>query len=81
MELVEPAPSDEHAHIVCECPNTSCSYWVEIPIAVYDRVRAHPRWFIVAPGHEGDAPVLERLPTFTIIEVRAEAFGGSGIEP
>jgi hypothetical protein len=37
---------------VCECARTDCTQRIDVPVDVYERVRARSRHFIVAPGHE-----------------------------
>ena len=39
----------------CECSRDGCSELVEIPLEMYDRVRAIPGAFLVVPGHEDPA--------------------------
>lgn len=45
--------------IVCECGDASCTVRLVVPRAVYERTRADPARFLVAPGHE--APDVERV--------------------
>ena len=44
---------------VCECADGACIDPVQASVDDYRAVRAHPRRFIVAPGH--DEPDLERV--------------------
>jgi hypothetical protein len=37
---------------VCECSDAACLERLRVPVEVYESVRAHPRRFLVAPGHE-----------------------------
>jgi hypothetical protein len=37
---------------VCECGRRECDRVIEITPRAYERIRAHPRRFIVYPGHE-----------------------------
>jgi len=41
----------------CECPDESCVDEIQLPLSDYEAIRAHPRRFIVLPGH--GAPELE----------------------
>jgi hypothetical protein len=54
----------------CECANLGCNLMLELTPADYERVRAHPRRFVVAPGH--DLPevekVVDRVGDYLIIE-------------
>ena len=44
---------DEHVfEFFCECSNIDCTLLLPMTIAEYERVRADPRQFVVAPGHE-----------------------------
>jgi hypothetical protein len=36
----------------CECAELGCTDVIELTAAEYERVRSHPRRFIVLPGHE-----------------------------
>jgi hypothetical protein len=36
----------------CECGSNGCEAIVELPLAEYEHVRAHPERFLVAPGHD-----------------------------
>jgi hypothetical protein len=42
---------------ICECADRGCVERVEMALAEYEYVRAHPNRFFVAPGHE--LPVVE----------------------
>jgi hypothetical protein len=44
---------------VCECADPSCTERVPATLAEYDRVRAKPTTFLLAPGH--DQPDIERV--------------------
>lgn len=37
---------------LCECADPTCSELLRVDLSTYADVRAHPRWFIKAPGHE-----------------------------
>ncbi len=39
------------AGFVCECGNEECTQHVDVPLAVYEEVRANARRFVVLPGH------------------------------
>jgi hypothetical protein len=60
---------------LCECGRAQCDYIVEITPRDYERVRAHPRWFIVYPGHElPDAEsIVEAHRTHLVVEKEARA--------
>jgi hypothetical protein len=67
---------DSHRYdFVCECSNTDCVLKVTMPLAEYERARADPAVFIVAPGHE--LPEIEdvahRGPGYQLVRKRGEA--------
>ena len=43
----------------CECAQADCLERVRLPLAAYEAVRAEPRRFIIAPGH--DVPAIEHV--------------------
>jgi hypothetical protein len=47
-----PVAGDGSMVAVCECGDISCAQQIELPVDVYERVRADSTLFIVAPGHE-----------------------------
>lgn len=46
-------PGDEDTPIAfrCECGQLGCTRMIELAAPEYERIRANPRWFFVAPGH------------------------------
>ena len=44
---------------LCECARPDCHHVVQATLREYERVRAHPRRFMVHPGHE--EPGAERI--------------------
>jgi hypothetical protein len=49
----------------CECAQLDCGQTVELSIEEYEHVRAHPRRFVMVPGHQ--------LPEFeTVVEERSD---------
>lgn len=59
----------------CECGRLGCTRMIELPLAEYERVRAHPRRFLVAPDHEIPEAeiVVESHEDYTVVEKRGEA--------
>src|SRR5690349_16390918 len=54
---------------VCECSRDDCTERLEIPVAVYEAVRAHGRRFLVVSGHDGDFEhVIERADGYVVVE-------------
>ena len=59
----------------CECGLFGCTRLLELPIAEYERIRAHPRRFLVAVDHnlpEAET-VVEQHPTYLVIEKQGRA--------
>lgn len=61
----------------CECAAVGCSRLIEMTPHEYERVRAHPRRFLLAPGHDIPAAevVVERQAGYVVVEKRET--GGS----
>jgi hypothetical protein len=58
---------DEHTfEFFCECSNLDCNLLLPMTVSEYEQVRADPRQFVVAPGHE--------LPEIEIVVVRTSAY-------
>jgi hypothetical protein len=44
---------DEHVfEFLCECSNADCNLLLPMTVSEYEQVRADPKQFVVAPGHE-----------------------------
>lgn len=43
----------------CECSNVDCTLLLTMTVSEYEQVRADPRQFVVAPGH--DLPEIESV--------------------
>jgi len=56
--------------ISCECADRNCIEQLELPPGEYHRVRAHPRQFIVLPGHvyPDVENVVAENPTYVVVE-------------
>jgi hypothetical protein len=54
-------PADVQSPVAfrCECGVFGCNTLIEVTLGEYERVRSHPRQFLVATGHE--QPDLERV--------------------
>jgi hypothetical protein len=58
---------DDHTfEFFCECSNTDCTLLLPMTVSEYEQVRADPRQFVVAPGHE--------LPEIEIVVARRSAY-------
>lgn len=59
----------ESADFVCECSLDTCAERVQVPLRSYEAVRAHPRRFIVLPGHDNDFEhIVERSDGYCVVE-------------
>jgi hypothetical protein len=65
-----PGERDAPASFRCECTRLDCNLLVEVTPSRYEQVRAHPRRFIVAPGHEQPdvETVVETTPSYLVVE-------------
>jgi hypothetical protein len=70
-----PGEEDAPASFRCECARLGCSELVELSVRAYEQVRAHPRRFIVLPGHEreGAETVIESRPGYLVVEKLEQA--------
>ena len=64
---------DEREDVVrlrCECGSTDCTAFVSIRVGEYERVRQHPRRFILANGHQIPEveKVIARTPRYQVVE-------------
>jgi hypothetical protein len=69
--IAEISTTQDHGfHIICECATTGCEERLLIPIADYERVRQHERWFLIVPGHRvaDIEDVVERHGTYDVVE-------------
>jgi hypothetical protein len=59
----------------CECAMLGCNDVIELTPSEYERVRAHPRRFVIVPGH--DQPQVEKVvetrPGYAVVEKVEEA--------
>ncbi len=70
-------PGDEGAAVGfrCECAQIGCNAIITLSADEYERVRAHPRWFLVLPGHEAGEieKVVDRRGGYVVVEKQSEA--------
>jgi hypothetical protein len=70
-------PGDEAAPVGfrCECARLGCNALVSLTPQEYERVRAHPRRFVMLPGHELDEveTIVQGMPGYVVVEKREEA--------
>jgi hypothetical protein len=65
----------EQTGFVCECSDDSCTERIHVPLEIYEAVRAHPRHFLVATGHEDTAleTVVSTGNGFAVVEKEGQA--------
>jgi hypothetical protein len=69
-----PLIQEDELVIICECSDDSCTERLSLPLARYEAVRANPRDFIVAPGHDNDFEhVVESSDAYSIVEKEGKA--------
>jgi hypothetical protein len=80
-EFTAHSPQPDQINFVCECGKVDCTELLEATVAEYEAVRAHPRRFLVLPGHEhaDTARVVERKRRFLVVE-KLEEEGEIAIE-
>lgn len=65
-------PGEEQSPVSfrCECARLGCSELIELSVHEYERVRANPRWFVVAPGHQHPEleVVIDAQPGYLVVE-------------
>ena len=66
---------DSSSAFRCECTRLHCNALLPLSSRDYERVRAHPRRFVLARGHEDVAveSVVETHSGFVVVEKRGEA--------
>ena len=67
-----PGEEDTPIGFRCECARLGCNQLIELSVREYEQIRAHPRRFVVAPGHElpDVETVVEAQPGYVIVEKR-----------
>jgi hypothetical protein len=65
-----PGEADAAVAFRCECGSLRCNQLLEVTLAVYERVRADPRHFLLLPGHEipGVEVVIGGGDGYTVVE-------------
>ena len=69
------ASAQERIAFACECAALGCNLLVPLTVSEYESVRAHPRHFLLAPGHEELAieAVVYRGDTYVVVEKQGDA--------
>jgi hypothetical protein len=70
-----PGEEDAPVGFRCECARLGCNQLIELTVREYEEVRAHPRRFVLVPGHQlGEfESVIEARPGYIIVEKRDRA--------
>jgi hypothetical protein len=65
-----PGEKDAAIGFCCECATLGCNQLVELALPEYERVRAHPRRFVLVPGHQREEveKVVETWPGYLVVE-------------
>jgi len=65
-----PGEEDTPVGFRCECAQLGCNQLIELSVREYEDIRAHPRRFVVVPGHEAPdvETVIEAGPRYVIVE-------------
>jgi hypothetical protein len=75
LEAHSPGEKRTPGAFLCECSRPQCDHIIEITPLEYEHVRAHPRRFIVHPGHEEPEveTIVEAQSDYVVVEKEAEA--------
>ena len=75
IEYQRPRNGESADSFICECTRVDCGGVLDLSIGEFARVRAHPRRFVVLPGHEEPAieSTVEVYPSYVVVEKRGEA--------
>jgi hypothetical protein len=70
-----PGEEDTPVGFRCECARLGCNQLMELSVREYEEIRAHPRRFVVVPGHENPdvETVVEARAGYLIVEKRDQA--------
>jgi hypothetical protein len=67
--------TDQHFEFFCECSNVDCNLLLPMTVSEYEQVRADPKQFVVAPGHELPEieTVVARTNSYQVVVKQGEA--------
>ena len=67
-----PGEEDAPVGFRCECARLGCNRLIELSVHEYEEIRAHPRRFVLIPGHEFPdiETVVESRGRYIIVEKR-----------
>lgn len=61
--------ASQEGEFLCECADDVCAERLRVSLREYDAIRADPRRFVMAPGHERPgARVIERRDGYEVVE-------------
>lgn len=68
-------PGEDDGSFRCECARRGCAQLLDVSRPQYEGVRAHPRRFIVVPGHEDPSveTVVASTACYFVVEKRGRA--------
>lgn len=70
-EAVGSQGRDGHLYeFICECADTQCAERIAMPVTEYERIRADPTRFLLAPGHDDQnvEVVLDSRPDRVVVQ-------------
>jgi hypothetical protein len=70
-----PAEEGERVGFRCECARLGCDQVIELTMDEYEKVRAHPRRFVLIQGHEvpGEGTLFDSGSGWIVVEKRGHA--------
>jgi hypothetical protein len=70
LRALADAGPDGEAEYICECSNVRCTNTIVLQLFEYEAVRARPKMFFIAPGHERLEleRVVDELDRYAIVE-------------
>jgi hypothetical protein len=65
-----PGEEDSPVGFRCECARLGCDHVIELTVHEYERVRTHPRWFVLVAGHQvpEQETVVESQSGYVVVE-------------
>ena len=72
---VSDTDSDRLIEVFCECGRSGCKERIQLTRSEYERVRADPTQFVIAPGHEPTLveQLIEQTARYTIVQNEGRA--------
>ena len=70
-----PGEEGERVGFLCECARLRCDQIIELTVGEYERVRAHPRHFVLVKGHQvpGEDTLVDSGSGWVVVEKRDRA--------